>query len=70
MDVAHRLTLSYGVHPVHVEGVENTTQALEVAGEKALEQGIAEKGQRIVLTAGVPFNTPGSTNLLRIAWVA
>jgi pyruvate kinase len=70
MDVAHRLTLSYGVHPVHVEGVENTTQALEVAGEKALEQGIAEKGQRIVLTAGVPFNTPGSTNVLRIAWVA
>jgi pyruvate kinase len=67
--VAHRLTLSYGVHPVHVEGVENTGEALKVASKMAMEQGIADKGQRIVLTAGVPFNTPGSTNLLRIAWV-
>ena len=30
---------------------------------------IAEPGSSLVITAGVPFGTPGSTNLLRIAWV-
>ena len=30
---------------------------------------IAEPGQRVVITAGVPFGTPGATNVLRIAWV-
>ena len=30
---------------------------------------IAGPGQRVVITAGVPFGTPGSTNILRIAWV-
>ena len=32
-------------------------------------EGFAERGQRIVITAGVPFGTPGATNVLRIAWV-
>ena len=27
------------------------------------------RGQRIVVTAGVPFGTPGATNVLRIAWI-
>jgi pyruvate kinase len=34
-----------------------------------LREGFAERGQRIVVTAGVPFGTPGATNVLRIAWV-
>ena len=29
----------------------------------------ASEGQRLVITAGVPFGTPGNTNVLRIAWV-
>ena len=29
----------------------------------------ARAGQRVVVTAGVPFGTPGATNVLRIAWV-
>ena len=32
-------------------------------------EGFAERGERIVVTAGVPFGTPGATNVLRIAWV-
>ena len=27
------------------------------------------RAQRVVITAGVPFGTPGATNVLRIAWV-
>jgi pyruvate kinase len=30
---------------------------------------MAKLGERVVITAGVPFGTPGSTNILRVAWV-
>jgi pyruvate kinase len=30
---------------------------------------MAKIGDRLVITAGVPFGTPGSTNILRVAWV-
>ena len=35
----------------------------------ARDEGFAEPGESIVITAGLPFGTPGATNLLRIAWV-
>ena len=35
----------------------------------ALHDGIAQIGQRVVITAGVPFGTPGNTNVLRIAFI-
>jgi pyruvate kinase len=42
---------------------------VEKACRIATEQGLATKGQRLVVTAGVPFGTPGSTNVLRIALI-
>lgn len=66
---ARRLCLSYGVRPVHVTDVDSTTDAINRAGAFALAAGFAKKGDRLVLTAGVPFGTPGSTNTLRVAWV-
>ena len=35
----------------------------------AFAEGVAKAGERIVITAGVPFGTSGATNILRIAWV-
>jgi pyruvate kinase len=35
----------------------------------AAEENFAEPGQRIIITAGVPLRTPGTTNMLRIAYV-
>jgi pyruvate kinase len=42
---------------------------IEKACRIALNEGLAQKGQRLVVTAGVPFGTPGTTNILRIAWI-
>jgi pyruvate kinase len=42
---------------------------VEKACRIALAENFAKAGQRLVVTAGVPFGTPGSTNVLRIAWV-
>jgi pyruvate kinase len=39
------------------------------AGRIAEEEGFAKPGDRVIVTAGVPLRTPGSTNMLRIAYV-
>ena len=40
---------------------------LEFLADKQFLDGLAKVGDRVVITAGVPFGTPGSTNILRIA---
>lgn len=69
LGVARRLQLSYGVYPVHTDDIDNFSDMVAKACRLSLEHGIAAKGQRLVITAGVPFGTPGSTNILRVAWV-
>lgn len=69
MDVARRLALSYGVRPVVVTDVNSFAETVDKATKIVREMGYANKNDRIVLTAGVPFGTVGSTNVLRIAWV-
>jgi pyruvate kinase len=68
--VARRLTLSYGVHAVYAPEIQgNFSGPVPHACRILQAQGIAKKKERFVLTAGVPFGTPGSTNILRIAEV-
>lgn len=69
IDTARRMALSYGVHPVHYTDVIDFDDMVAGATGIAKTEGLATKGQRLVITAGVPFGTPGSTNVLRIAWV-
>jgi len=66
---ARRLALSYGVRAVITSDVHSFSQMVEKAARIARATGVAETGQRLVVTAGVPFGTPGNTNTLRIAWV-
>jgi pyruvate kinase len=35
----------------------------------AVKEGFAKPEQRVIVVAGVPFGTPGATNMLRIAYV-
>ncbi|MGE0120097.1 MAG: pyruvate kinase [Dongiaceae bacterium] len=69
IETARRLALCWGTHCVQTKDVSSFSEMVEKACSIAREQGIADKGQRLVVTAGVPFGTPGSTNVLRIAWV-
>jgi pyruvate kinase len=54
---------------VQSEDVHSFSEMVIKACGIAVEQEIAAVGQRLVVTAGVPFGTPGATNVLRIAWV-
>ena len=66
---ARRLVMAWGVHCVETEDATGVTDMVEKACQLAKEEGFAVPGDRLVITAGVPFGTPGATNLLRIAHV-
>jgi pyruvate kinase len=68
-ETARRLALAWGTHCVETSDVSTFSEMVEKACRIAREEKFAESGQRVVVTAGVPFGTPGSTNVLRIAWV-
>lgn len=69
LPVARRMALSYGVYSVHTKDVESFSDMVDKAAKLAAEHNLACKGQKLVITAGVPFGTPGSTNILRVAVV-
>ena len=69
LDTARRMTLTWGVHPIQTEDAHNFADMVARAVRVARQQKIAKPGERLVITAGVPFGTPGATNILRIAYV-
>ena len=69
LSTARRLALCWGVHTVHTDDVKDFSEMVGKACALALRDGLASHGDRLVVTAGVPFGTPGNTNVLRIAWV-
>jgi pyruvate kinase len=69
LGTARRFALLWGAHCAHARDVKSFGDMVQQAVRIAHREGIAEPGQRVVITAGVPFGTPGATNVLRIAWV-
>lgn len=66
---ARRLALSWGAHCVETADVRTFQEMVRKACRLAVQEGFAGPGSKLVVTAGVPFGTPGATNVLRIAWV-
>ncbi|NMM45233.1 pyruvate kinase [Rhodospirillaceae bacterium KN72] len=66
-DTARRLAVVWGVHPARVPDAKDLDDMSSTATHQAKIDGFGKDGDRIVITAGVPFSTPGKTNLLRIA---
>ena len=66
---ARRFALLWGAHCVHTADVGTTQEMVDKACRIAVQEGFADLGDLLVITAGVPFGTPGTTNMLRIAQV-
>lgn len=66
---ARRLALAWGLHCVVSEDANDEEDMVDRACRISHQEEFAKPGQRIIITAGVPFGTPGSTNMLRIAFV-
>jgi pyruvate kinase len=69
VETTRRLALVWGLHCVAGEDPHDVDTMVDRACHAAVEEGIARPGDRIIVTAGVPFGTPGATNLLRIAFI-
>jgi pyruvate kinase len=63
---ARRLGLLWGAHAVRTKDVSSFEEMVGKSKRMALRHGVAKAGDRLVLMAGVPFGTPGSTNVLHV----
>ncbi|WP_036224252.1 pyruvate kinase [Mesoaciditoga lauensis] len=64
--VYHRLALVWGVLPVVIEKVDSTDEMVERSTQKLIALGLANPGDRFVLTAGMPWGISGTTNMIKI----
>ena len=68
-ETARRLAMCWGTHPIVTKDASDVDDMAFRAAKFAVRENFAEIGGRIIVVAGVPFGTPGATNLVRIAFV-
>lgn len=66
-DTARRLALVWGLEPRLGRQPDSLEQVTDDAVQAAMDYGLAEPGQRVLILAGTPFGAPGAANLLRLA---
>ncbi|MFA9413593.1 MULTISPECIES: pyruvate kinase [unclassified Streptococcus] len=67
--VQKSLMLNWGVIPVVTDKPKSTDDMFELAEKVAIEQGLVEAGDNIIIVAGVPVGVAGSTNTMRVRTV-
>jgi pyruvate kinase len=68
-NTARRLTLAWGVHSITTKDANDIDDMAARACKFALREDFANVGDRVIVVAGVPFGSPGATNIVRIAYV-
>jgi pyruvate kinase len=63
IETQRQLTISYGVMPERVEAFVHTFKAAQTT---IARKGIGRAGDRLIITAGIPIGTQGTTNLIKI----
>ena len=63
---ARRLALQWGAHAVHTKDIGSFEEMIAKGKRMALRHGFGEAGSKLIALAGVPFGTPGATNLLHV----
>jgi len=67
--VCRQLSLVWGVVSRLVPTARGYDHMVAMALREALDLGLVTKGDRVLVTAGVPFDVPGTTNLLKVETV-
>lgn len=65
-NVYHSMSIIWGVIPIMDTTEENWEALHQTTMKKIRELGIAESGEYVVTSAGIPFNIKGNTNILRV----
>ncbi|KTE31795.1 MULTISPECIES: pyruvate kinase [unclassified Sphingopyxis] len=66
-EAARRMGLLWGAHAVPTKDIGSFEEMIAKGKRMALRHGIGKAGSKLVMMAGVPFGTPGSTNVLHVA---
>ncbi|MBS0480247.1 MAG: pyruvate kinase [Proteobacteria bacterium] len=66
METARRSGLLWGAYAVHTRDVDSFEEMVAKAKRMVLRHHLAQAGDRVIVMAGVPFKTPGSTNVLHV----
>ncbi len=66
MSTARQMGIQWGAHAVHTKDVGSFEEMVEKAKRMVLRHGLAKAQDRVVVVAGVPFGTIGSTNVLHV----
>jgi pyruvate kinase len=69
LSTGRKLAIVWGVHSVIAEDARDQDDMVNRACRIVFKDGFARAGQRVIIAAGVPFGTPGATNMVRIAFV-
>jgi pyruvate kinase len=64
-----KLALVWGVHCVLTSDPENQAAMVRKACRIAFDEGFAKAGEGVIIVAGVPLGSPGTTNMVRIAYL-
>ncbi len=67
--VRRQLNLVWGVYSVRVEKIFDTDQGVKLMEEFLEENGFVKKGDRAILTTGIPIAKRGSTNMIKISTI-
>lgn len=64
--ISRRLALLWGSHAIATKDIGSFEEMIAKGKRMALRHGFAKAGDKLIALAGVPFGTPGSTNLLHV----
>lgn len=67
---ARQMTLAWGLLPVVAPDVHSLEDMVDSASRAAARASGAEPGDRMIITAGIPFGHAGATNLVHIATIS
>ena len=68
-ETARRLAMAWGTHPIVTKDASDVDDMSFRAAKFAVREKFAAVGDRVIVVAGLPFGTPGATNLVRLAFI-
>jgi pyruvate kinase len=70
LKTARRLALLWGAYAVHTKDIGSFEEMIAKGRRMALRHGFGVAGSKLIALAGVPFGTPGATNLLHVVTIS
>ncbi|HEX7782900.1 MAG TPA: pyruvate kinase [Sphingobium sp.] len=69
LDTARKLGLFWGVHAIRTKDIGSFEEMIAKARRMAVRHDMGKAGDKVIVLAGVPFGTPGSTNVIHVATI-